>query len=214
VINNVFPLDQAPPAPVPPPPISEEQPAVCYWFSQTVGPGRGLEEMIAVAGRLRTPVELHFRGQVAAGYAAFLAQRAAAAGLRRPLRFLPTASPDEMARLAAGAHLGLSLEQSSPLNRDLCLTNKIFVYLLAGIPQLLTPTQAQRRLAPELGAAALICDLTRPDAAGALDQLLGDPARLAAGRRAAWALGHGAYCWDHEKLRLLAAVQAVLPLAP
>ena len=39
--------------------------------------------------------------------------------------------------------MGLSLEESRPRNRDLCLTNKVFVYLLAGIPQLLSHTAAQ-----------------------------------------------------------------------
>ncbi len=213
VLNNVFPLAEAPPVPVLPPAVSAERPAILYWFSQTVGPGRGLEAMIEVAGRMRLPVELHLRGHVAADYASFLQARGFAVGLRRPLRFLPVASPAEMVRLAAGADLGLSLEESTPLNRDLCLTNKVFAYLLAGIPQLMTPTSAQRQLAPELGDAALLCDLGQAAAAAEkLDQLLSDPQRLAGARHTARTLARERFCWDREQVLLLEAVRRLLPL--
>src|SRR5262249_23762337 len=34
-----------------------------YWFSQTIGGGRGLEDVIRAAGRLEVAVELHLRGR-------------------------------------------------------------------------------------------------------------------------------------------------------
>ncbi len=209
---NVFPLAEAPAAPVEPGPVTADRPAVAYWFSQTVGEGRGLEQTVEVLGRMRVPVELHVRGFVAPGYAARLGARAAAAGLRRPVRFLPPGHPAEMARLAAPADLGLSVEESTPLNRDLCLTNKIFVYLLAGIPQLLSATTAQAALAPELGAAALLARLEdAPAAAGRLDALFSDPRRVQAARQAAWTLAQERFNWDLEQKTLLQAVRPLLP---
>jgi len=213
VLNNVFPLAEGPPVPVMPPPVTAEHPAILYWFSQTIGPGRGLEAMIEVAARMRLPAELHLRGQVDPAYASFLQSRAVAAGLKRPLRFLPLAPPAEMVRLATAAHLGLSVEESTPLNRDLCLTNKIFAYLMAGIPQLLTPTSAQRQLAPELRDAALLCDLSQADsAAGQVDELLSDPQRSAAARYTARTLAEERFCWDREQILLVEAVRRLVPL--
>jgi len=212
VLNNVFPLSEAPPVPVMPLPVSEGRPAVLYWFSQTVGPGRGLEAIVEVAARMRLPVELHLRGQVAADYASFLQTRAVAAGLRRPLRFLPLAPPAQMVRLAMAADLGLALEESTPLSRDLCLTNKIFAYLMAGIPQLMTPTSAQRQLASELGDAALVCDLGQAEStARQLDELLSDPDRTSRARYTARTLAQDRFCWDHEKALLLDAVGRIVP---
>src|SRR5690606_19088585 len=52
---NVFPLAEAPATPVVPPPISDARPARLYWFSQTIGPGRGLEAVVAILGKMRTP---------------------------------------------------------------------------------------------------------------------------------------------------------------
>jgi len=212
-VLNVFPRSQAPEAPIDPGPISSGRPARIYWFSQTIGPGRGLEEAVAILGLMRTPVELQLRGFPSPGYAEQLNGLAARAGLSRPIRFLEPGAPDEMARLAASADLGLSIEERQPLNRDLCLTNKVFVYLLAGIPQLLSDTAAQRALAPELAEAGILADLRQPVAtARQLDEFFSDPGRMASARRKAWELAMSRFCWDVEKSTYLDSVRSVVPL--
>lgn len=212
VLLNVFPRAHAPAAPVIPPAISGDRPAQFYWFSQTIGAGRGLESVLAVMGRMRTPVELHLRGFPVAGYVDTLQAIAARAGVKRPIRFLASGPAAEMARLAASADLGLSTEASSPLNRDLCLTNKIFVYLLAGLPQLLSATSAQRALAPELGAAGLLADLSDPDGtARMLDAYFADPAAMRTARQHAWQLAQERYCWDVEGEKFLSLIRRALP---
>lgn len=214
-VLNVFPLAQAPEYPVDPGPISDGRPARIYWFSQTIGPGRGLEAVVAALGLMRTPVELHLRGFPAPGYVSRLQELAARAGLARPVRCLQPGVPHEMARLASGADLGLSTEERLPPNRNLCLTNKIFIYLLAGIPQLLSDTAAQRALAPELGEAALLADLSEPGAVAArLDEFLSSPGRVAAARRKARELAAQRFCWDVEKSIFLESIQSVAPLSP
>lgn len=212
-VLNVFPRAQAPSAPVEVGAVTPERPAQIYWFSQTVGPGRGLEAVTSVLGRMRTPTALHLRGFPASGYAERLQAHAVRVGMKHPIRFLPPGPPGEMARLAAGADLGLSTEPSFPENRDICLTNKIFVYLLAGIPQLLSNTAAQSAFAPEIGEAALLADLAQPEAVALqLDEFFSDPVRIHAARATAWDLATRRYCWDVEKARFLDSIQAVVPL--
>ncbi len=209
---NVFPISDGPAIPSVPGPISGSRPARFYWFSQTIGPGRGLESVVAIVGRMRTPVALELRGFVSNEYATSLRNLAAKTGFAGKLSFLPPAAPAEMARLAATADLGLSTEESIPLNRDLCLTNKIFVYLLAGLPQLLSHTTAQAALAPDLGPAALLCELDRPnDVATTLDAFFSNSSRVAASRQAAWDIARRRYCWDVEKLTFLKLVAAAFP---
>jgi glycosyltransferase involved in cell wall biosynthesis len=213
VLLNVFPRSHAPQTHANPEGISEERPAVLYWFSQTVGPDRGLEAAIAVMSKMRTPVELHLRGFVSPEYAATLHELSSRGGTPRRVRFLPPASPLEMARLASTADMGLSLERSTPLNRDICLTNKIFVYLLAGIPQLLSNTKGQAALAPQLGDSAILSDLALVEGtARQIDEFLGDPKRSAKARETARGLAWERFCWDVEKRVLLNAIGAVLPL--
>ena len=214
-VLNVFPRSEGPSAPVDPGPITERRPARLYWFSQTIGKGRGLEAVIAAMARMRTPVELHLRGIQKPGYGSCLQGLATELGLKYPIQFLSPGPAAEMARLAANADLGLSTEETLPLNRDVCLTNKIFTYLLAGIPQLLSATVAQSAIAPELGNAGLLGDLDRPDEiARKLDVFFGDPTRVAMARSTAWELGHGKYCWDTEKDKFLASMRGIVPLKP
>jgi hypothetical protein len=212
VLLNVFPLREAPAEPAPVFPPDEGRPARLYWFSQTIGPGRGLEAAITAIGRMRQPVELHLRGECSADYRAALVRLAGVAGLRHPPVIHPSAPAQEMARLAAPHHLGLSVEEPHPPNRDLCLTNKIFTYLLAGLPSLLTPTRAQRALAADLGDAALLLDLAGhpAEAAAELDAYFASPSRLAASRAAAWALARSRFNWDHEQASFLASVERAL----
>lgn len=211
-VLNVFPTTHAPAKARPARTFTEELPAVLYWFSQTVGPGRGLENVLGVMGRMRTPCVLHVRGFAAPSYIEHLQETARVAGLRRPVIVLPPAEPGEMARLASEADLGLSVELPVPLNHDLCLPNKIFVYLMAGIPQILSSTTAQRSFGGELGEAALVCEMDQTDAsASRIDALLGDPEAVRRARTAAWEAAHGRYCWEIEKRVLLEAVATVLP---
>src|SRR4029077_14322802 len=108
--------------------------------------------------------------------------------------------------LAAPYARGLSLETDVSENRRLCLTNKIFTYLLAGVPVLMSDTPAQRALAPDLGAAAALVSLADPQGiAGALDRC---GASLDAARAEARRLGRERYNWEVEKGALLGSVAA------
>lgn len=209
---NVFPLSEGPSSPIDPGPITEQRPARFYWFSQTIGPGRGLEAVIRIMGRMRAPAELHLRGFVSSEYMSRLQALSRQAGVTRPITFLSPGSPAEMPRLAAGADLGLSTEERLPLNHDLCLGNKVFAYLLAGIPQLLSETQAQTAFAPLLGAAALLSNLERTDeTARQLDSFFADPGRVAEARHIAWTLARSQFCWDLEKEKFLASIRSLFP---
>ncbi|HZZ20606.1 MAG TPA: hypothetical protein VFE25_14620, partial [Opitutaceae bacterium] len=67
-ILNVFPRDHAPREPFIPAPISSQRPAVLYWFSQTIGPGRGIEAIVDIIRRMKTPAELQLRGFASESY--------------------------------------------------------------------------------------------------------------------------------------------------
>lgn len=214
VLLNVFPRSHAPAQPFTPPPISAARPARIYWFSQTVGPGRGLETIVSVLARMQTPTQLCLRGFSSTAYRAELSAHATRTGLRMPIEFLDPGPAAEMARLASTADIGLSIEETTPRNRDLCLTNKVFIYLLAGIPQLLSMTSAQRLLAPELDDAAVLSDINdAPGTARRLDEFFASPQHLASARATATHLAHERFCWDVEQHRFLNSVRAALALA-
>ncbi|MEX0822526.1 MAG: hypothetical protein WD021_10300, partial [Rhodothermales bacterium] len=152
-VLNTFPSAMRPRAPRPTDP---EAPLTLYWFSQTIGPVRGLEDAaIAMARLADLPVELHLRGQVTdSAYVDYLRKLAGDAGERIVLHDLAPA--DEMIRLAAQYDVGLALETPVQHNRDICLSNKIFSYLAAGNAVLASGTTAQKALMQRLGPVGAV----------------------------------------------------------
>jgi glycosyltransferase involved in cell wall biosynthesis len=162
-------------------------------------------------GKLRGRVSLTIRGSDFLGYSARLKALATEAGVANALHFLPSASPIQMAKLAAQYDVGLSLELSTPPSRDVCLTNKLFTYLLAGIPLLLSGTSAHRVFAADLGNAARVVDLCNVDAiVAAIDGWTIDSDALAVAKREAWQLGQKRFNWDVEKQAFLQLVREAL----
>lgn len=180
-----------------------------YWFSQTIGLDRGLQNFIQGISRARTRVTLDIRGSNRWGHGDTLLGMARKLGMAERVSLLPMAPPDEMVQLAAPYDLGLSLEMPVTENRGICLTNKIFTYLLAGVPVMMSDTPAQKALAPDLGAAARVVSLDDPDRiARELDELAEKPGMLGAAKAVALNLGRRRYNWDIEKRILVDAVAA------
>jgi hypothetical protein len=208
-VLNVFPMADAAGLAAPRP---SSEALRGYWFSQTVGPGRGLERALRLLASIPMLSSLHLRGYVEPRYADALQTRRAALGLPPDrLAFLPSALPGEMTRLCAGYTLGLSLEEPTDDNKRACLGNKIFQYLLAGLPVLLSDTPAQRALAQELGTAALLLQDAGEEAqVRELAGWLASPARREESQAAAWRLARSRFNWDQERAVLLAGIAGAL----
>ncbi len=182
-------------------------PLRAYWFSQTIGLDRGLQSFLQAMAGATAEVTLDIRGSNRWDHGDMLMAMARDLGIAGQVKMLPLAPPEEMVNLASAYDLGLSLETDVTESRRLCLTNKIFTYLLAGVPVMMSDTPAQRALAPQLGEAAAVVSLADvPGISAALDRLGAAPA-LAAARSAADRLGRERYNWDREKHVLLAAVE-------
>lgn len=208
VVLNVFPLSEAPPAPIaarsagPGPSI--------YWFSQTIGPGRGLETAVRAIGLAFSQPHLHVRGMSTRGFHDRLKTLASDLGVAGRLHFLPTAPSVDMARLAAKHDLGLSSEPGHTHNNSIALANKLFTYLLAGIPTLMSDIEAHRVMAGELSGAAILYRREDPDSlAAAIDALLLNSERLARARATAFRLGQERFNWDFEKVKLIELVESL-----
>ena len=180
-----------------------------YWFSQTLGPGRGLEDVVRALGRLGIPAELHLRARAIPWYLASLrAMQREVAPAMTVVHHEP-ASPDDMVRLAQGYDAGLATEQIDVLNRRISLSNKLFTSLAAGVPVVASRTPAQDALARELNGAAFAYDCGDMEGLAAVLRQLFESAE--ARRHAASAAREAAtrrWHWEHEADRgaLLAAV--------
>lgn len=206
VLLNVFPLSYAPEAPSPRGTTSPG-PSL-YWFSQTIGPDRGLESAVRAIALADCKPHLHLRGFVSDAYRQRLVALARAMGVENRLHLLPPAPPERMERLAAVYDVGLVAETGATPNRRIALTNKLFTYALAGIPMLLSDIPAHRAVQLEAGEAARLFRSEDPASlAQALDSWLhAPPAVLAQAREAAYRLGQESWNWEREREQLLAAL--------
>lgn len=208
-VLNVFPLRDRPPAFR----TASNKGLRLYWFSQTIGPDRGLEDAVRAMGVLTNhDIELHLRGKWQAGYEERLRAIAAEAGARqgRIISHEP-ADADEMVRLAATYDVGLALEPPVTVNNDILLSNKIFTYILGGTAVIATRTRGQAGLVGELGAAALSYETgDHWSFAAALTPWLEDRDALLHARQTAWCLGESRFNWDREKATFLGLVQTAL----
>ena len=197
-INNTFPL----------PTVSPEfrttrgKDLRLIWLSQTVGPSRGLEDAVLAIGRAQVTGELHLRGAPHPGYLNELRQLADA--YAPGLRIFhhapdPEQSPIDLCR---GYDVGLALEQGHVRNRALCLTNKVFTYILAGLAVAFTDTPGQRPLAEDLGPAAFLYSLGDIDGlAAGLKRWAEDKALLNRAKMAAWESATRRWHWEHHDER-------------
>lgn len=208
IVLNVFPKSHAPEGPTAR--GTAAGPSV-YWFSQTIGPDRGLECAIAAIGVAKSRPHLYLRGTAAPAYRDRLHAIARECGAGDRLHLLEPASPNEMERLAAAYDLGLASETALTENHRYALANKIFSYLLAGVPVIASDVQSHRELAPEMGDAMTLFRIDdKAHLAAQLDQMLEDPDRLSRARTHAYRLGASRFNWDHERAVLLACVEAAL----
>lgn len=210
VVTNSFPLPPAGAGPSRLAPGSTSLPPAFFWFSQTTGPGRGLEAFVAAWTRTTRPSRLVLLGEVSGDYDRHLLSLMPG-NFRSRVEFLPLVPPDELPAVIARHDIGLALEQAAIVNRDLTITNKILQYLGAHLAVVATPTAGQREVLAHAPEAGLLHDFSAPAAAAvALDSLLADPAALARRRASARRLAETRYCWELESPRLLATVQRAL----
>lgn len=125
------------------------------WFSQTVSFGRGLDLILPALEKYKELIRLtlignmdnQFYQEVLLPYKDFI--------------IVKEALPQEDLHKVIGKYdIGLALEQNVDENRTICLTNKIFTYLLAGLYVIATPTEAQKLLMAKFPDHGIVVDST------------------------------------------------------
>jgi glycosyltransferase involved in cell wall biosynthesis len=115
-----------------------------FWFSQTIGANRGIEDAIKALNTLNeSSFELHLLGDVSENIKILFTGRLKN---KSGLFFHEPIAPDHIIEFASQFDIGLALENKIPFNRDICLTNKIFSYIQSGLAVIASDTKAQTGL--------------------------------------------------------------------
>ena len=184
-----------------------------FWFSQTTGTGRGLEEMIEAMGKIKSvPVSFTIVGNCTPAMKSYFYALAENSHVKREqLHFMEPVSLADVFSLAGKHHIGLALEISTTLNWQVCLTNKIFTYLLSGLAIIATDTPAQKLFFSEnTGTGKTYRQGNTTELAELLESFISKPDELNTYRQNAINLAKGSLNWEKEKELFLQTIDGVL----
>ena len=122
-----------------------------YWYSQTVGLNRGLQDLFRAINRLpENSFELHIRGTVEEEVKNELLSIVNVSAHLQNIYFHNSVSMHELTHRNREHDIGFALETSSNLNKDLCISNKILDYLRSGLMIVATNTSGHQYITKEL----------------------------------------------------------------
>jgi len=127
-----------------------------YWYSQTVGLNRGLQDLfIAINTLPENSFELHIRGTCELEVKNKLLNLVSVQAHLNNIHFHDSVSMDELELRNKEHDLGFALEPSSSLNRELCISNKILDYLRSGLMIVATNSKGHKLITDDLGNDAI-----------------------------------------------------------
>lgn len=180
--------------------------AVLFLYQGQLRPGRGcllpLEVLPEVPGAV-----LVYLGS--GPLAPVIQERAAALKIAHRVHLLPPVWPDELLAITASADVGLVLLEDTCLNHRLALPNKLFEYLAAGVPVLVSDLPELRRVVETYGVGYIVGTSNSGALAAAMRRLVEDAdlrRRLAACTSVAFA----AHSWAHLAPRFQEAYRNLL----
>ncbi|MCQ6957291.1 hypothetical protein [Mucilaginibacter aquariorum] len=198
VIYNVFPVDLITGLPDPP-----GEPLKLFWFSQTIGPGRGLEQFISLCGVFQNQLEFHLLGNINEGYKRLLCSLLPK---QHQLYFHHLVDEHHLACKIATFDIGLALELNTPLSRNYTITNKFFQYIQAGLPVIATETEGQYEAFARYKPGFMLRQQPTGSEIARLKKWLNDPVALSEAKNRAVEAAK-CYTWKIESAKLIALIK-------
>ena len=168
----------------------------CVWFSQNIGPNRGLEQVFESA-KDHAALEFHIIGNPNTVYLDTI-------DLSSTIKFHGIMTQTELHEFLSQMDIGLALEsKTADFNRDICLTNKFLAYAQAGLFILATDTFGQRDFLNQLNYnAGQRIDVNLSTVFSNLDHsVLNHQSKLMRWENAK------SFSWEIEQLKLIKAMQ-------
>lgn len=207
VINNVFSKEHV---------VREIKttgnPVSLFWFSQTLGMGRGLEDIICALKLL--PVDafsLTLLGSCSDNMKQYFNELSIIDQYSKVnILFIPPVHPDEIFKMASEYDIGLALEPGRDLNNQIALSNKLFTYLLAGNAVIFSSTPAQQLFFNENpGIGSLYTCGNIQELSALLKNYLSNPDLLVQHKRNAVKLAIEKYNWEAEGKKLINLISSI-----
>jgi glycosyltransferase involved in cell wall biosynthesis len=177
-------------------------------------PNRGLDRLVRAAPFLGPDILIVMLGETAGETQLQLKALIASEGVTDRVKLLPPVPYEELLEWTASADIGLIIySPDDSLNVRMCLPNKLFEYLMAGLPVLASELDAVVDVIKTYDVGQVTYSLSPADVGVAITAMLADPIALADMRRHALEAARQEFCWEKEKLQLLLFYQNILAIS-
>lgn len=150
-----------------------------YWRNSVLGFGqRGLEDALAALVLLPSDITLHVQGRLPPDGGAMLRTRISQLGLDSRVVIHPPYLHPDAVREASAHSVGLCLEREGNRNHELTVSNKIFDYLMGGLPVVASDLPALRSIVDRSEAGVVYQPGSAPELALKVRTLYDDPVSL------------------------------------
>ncbi|RFZ95605.1 hypothetical protein D0C36_08835 [Mucilaginibacter conchicola] len=205
IVRNVFPKSD-----ITPPPLNRpNMPIRLFWFSQTLGSQRGLQDIAGALAKLsRERFELHLLCDQPA-YTLSFKKELIACGIN--IFFYDPLPADQIVAFASQFDIGLATEPGFSINNDFALSNKLFTYLQAGLFIIASATTAQKAFIEQYPDVGSLFQSGNIQALITLLSALEDnPVTIKTGQAASIKLARTELNWEAEKLVFLSATDEAM----
>lgn len=187
-----------------------QQPLQLFWFSQTIGIGRGLETIIEAINLCGVTIDLHLLGKIDEVYKQqLLTLNNSYKQKSSSILFHMPVPGDELFGIAALFDIGFATEPGFCFNNKIVLSNKLFTYIQSGLAVIASKTISQGKFFdqyPEIGKLYADAD----DLAAILTFYHTNREMLYETKKTSYAIGQTKLNWEIESEKLINVVQQTL----
>lgn len=177
-----------------------------FLYQGVIGEGRGLRLLVEAFSALAGRAAL-----VVMGYGALAGWFAEEAARHAGIHYHPAVPPERLLEYTAAADFGLSVIEGTSLSYEYCMPNKLFEYVMARKPVLVSPTREQSEFVRSHAIGEVAAETSPAAIRDAVLRLL---ARDQAALQSALARTAEEYCWEGQESKLEAVYRNALGFRP
>lgn len=182
---------------------------ILFWFSQTIGPNRGLETIFGALNRLEKPFTFHLLGNCDDQYRNEILLKLKTSK-QKSVIFHTSIAPNEIFERCKFFHIGFASEPGFSLNNNIALSNKIFTYIQCGLAVLASDTPAQAKLMVEYPEMGFVYEKGNEKQLADLISIYANDEKLRSRhQKNAFRYGQTLLNWEVEEQKFLAIIQTL-----
>jgi len=180
-------------------------------YQGALQPNRGLDRLVRVAAFLHPDIVIVIMGNESKGTRAQIDTLIMHEGMADRIKIIPAVPYEELLNWTASADLGLTIFQPDySLSIQFTLPNKLFEYLMAGLPVLSSQLDAIAEMIKRYEVGKVVPSLAPEDVGAAINAMLADHDSLARMSSNALEVAKCEFYWEKESQKLIHLYKEIL----